>query len=202
MADDIVIIYGPTAAGKTQQFALTLAQEFLCTKTKRPVIINADALQQYRDLPLLSAQPNDDDKKICQHLLYGFLPATADSNVVNWLGAATAHIDHALRANHVAIVVGGSGLYIKTLIAGLSPMPAVPDSIKKNLMESLEADPSKLLDYYQQLEQADPQLAKKLARQDKTRIIRALSVFLATGTPLSQWQAQPPSGGLLELFSQ
>ena len=198
MTGDIIIIYGPTAAGKSKH-ALTLAKK-IHAENKTPVIINADALQQYRDLPLLSAQPSDDDKKICQHLLYGFLPATADSNVVDWLRLAIAHIDQALKANHVPIVVGGSGLYIKTLIVGLSPMPTVPDDIKKNLMDELKNNPSKLLDYYQQLENADPKLAQKLARQDKTRIVRALSVFLATGKPLSQWQAHPPSGGLLEVF--
>lgn len=203
---NIVVIYGPTASGKTQ-FAIELAKKILSQKNDKkngaatlPVIINTDALQQYHDLPLLSAQPNADDKKICPHVLYGFLSAQEESNVANWLRLALTEVQNCFTQNHLPILVGGSGLYIKTFLTGLSPMPNVPPEIKNNLVDGLAANPEKLQDYYQQLLAHDPEGAKKLAKNDKTRIIRALSILMATGQPLSTWQAVKPQGGFLDSF--
>ncbi|MGI9461559.1 MAG: tRNA (adenosine(37)-N6)-dimethylallyltransferase MiaA [Alphaproteobacteria bacterium] len=197
---DIVIIFGATASGKSQT-AIQLAKQFLAEK-KTPVIINADALQQYSDLPILSAQPKQYDKDICCHRLYGFLPADSNNDVASWLGRAMAEITNGFLKNKIPIVVGGSGLYIKTLLIGLSPMPAVPQAIKNQMIKTINATPEKLIDYYQQLEIHDPTTAKKLAKNDKARIIRALSIFIASQKPLSEWQALPPIGGLKDKFPE
>ncbi|MDI9314048.1 MAG: tRNA (adenosine(37)-N6)-dimethylallyltransferase MiaA [Hydrotalea sp.] len=198
MTGDIIIIYGATASGKSQ-LALDMAKK-ITAAGKQPVIINADALQQYRDLPLLSAQPSADDKKTYPHLLYGFLNPSDESNVASWLNLAISDIKKTIADGSIPIVVGGSGLYIKTLIAGISQMPTVPAEVKKTMIQSAATNPAILQDYYRELTMVDPPLAGKLPRHDATRIIRGLSVFRATGKPLSVWQSTAPRGGLLELF--
>ncbi len=169
----VLLIYGPTSAGKSQ-LALELAQ------AAGGVIINADSLQVYRELSLLSARPAG--VALLGHHLYGHRSAGDAYSVGDWLSEALATI-HA--TDKLPIVVGGTGLYFHSLTKGLSPIPETPAAVRRELQKlPLET----LRD---RLTTADPKLAASLAPSDRQRHQRALEVYVATGKPLSQWQAQP-----------
>ena len=179
--NEIYIIAGPTASGKSAH-ALEIAQ-------KQPaVIINADSMQVYRDFPILTAQPSQEEQQQVPHKLYGFLGVDEKCDAASWATLAATEIKSAWAKNQLPILVGGTGLYLKTLIQGIAPIPNIPDQARKNaasLLAELGHDA-----FYAQLLEKDPTSAH-LKIGDTQRILRAYEVIEATGKPLSYWYAQP-----------
>jgi tRNA dimethylallyltransferase len=176
----VLVIAGPTASGKSG-LALRLADQFGGT------IINADSIQLYDALPVLSARPDTAALKAVPHLLYGSLPPACGGNVATWCDQALTAIRETLAANRLPIVTGGTGLYIKALMDGLSDIPAVPDSARQaasDLRTQLGAHA-----FHAELARHDPQSAAKIPPENTQRVLRAYAVFLATGKSLSEWHA-------------
>ncbi len=173
LSNKILIITGCTASGKSA-FALEYAHK------NNGVIINADALQQYQQLPILSAQPLD--YQGISHELYGYLPPDAISNAHDWCKKAVDAINNAQKIGKNPIIVGGTGMYIKSLIAGLSPIPFV--ATNHDYTESTQQ-------LYEKLFAIDKKWALSIMPQDRQRIIRGLNVFAATNKTLSDWHLVP-----------
>lgn len=187
MADGrVIILYGPTASGKSG-LAVGLAERL------GGVVINADSLQLYRELDILTARPQEDALARASHRLYGVLPADTSSSTAWWRDAALTEIGAALKAGQLPIVTGGTGMYLKTLMEGLSPLPGTDEKSRARataLYEALGGDV-----FRGELAKCDPAAATRLAPGDRQRLIRAWEVFEATGVPLSEWQARPREPG-------
>ena len=177
-----VLIAGPTASGKSA-LALALAERIGGT------VINADSMQVYGDLRVLTARPLPEEEALVPHLLYGHVDAVEDYSVGRWLGGAGRALSEAERAKRVPIFVGGTGLYFKGLTQGLSAIPAVPREVRERVRG--EAEGAASTELYAKLASADPRTAARLRPSDRQRIIRALEVFAATGRPLAEWQERP-----------
>jgi tRNA dimethylallyltransferase len=175
---DAILLAGPTTSGKSA-LALTLAERFGGT------IINADSMQVYRDLHIITARPSPADEARVPHLLYGHVDAAENYSVGRWCVDAQAAIAETRSAGRLPILVGGTGLYFKTLIQGLAAVPPVPAGIRASVRERLAADGVAPL--YAELQQRDPVTAARLMPGDSSRITRALEVVLATGRSLSDW---------------
>jgi tRNA dimethylallyltransferase len=177
----VTIIAGPTASGKSAR-ALQLA------RAQNGIIINADALQIYDALPLLTAQPSADDMASCPHALYGILPANTTCSVTDWLARAMDAIQLAWHQDQHPIVVGGTGLYLATLLRGLSPLPNIDDDVRLNArdMQAEIGNPR----FHAELAKIDPVMAAKLNPNDTQRLIRAFEVMMATGKSLADWHTQ------------
>lgn len=176
----ITILCGPTASGKSQG-ALKLAQE------KPSVIINADAMQLYSELRIITARPSEAEEAQAPHRLYGVIPAAESSSAGRWLALVKPAIEEAWRAEKQPILVGGTGLYLKALMEGLSPIPDIPAEIQRRI-RALTAAPEAL---HPLLAARDPAMAARLKPGDTQRILRALEVLEETGKSLLYWQAQP-----------
>ncbi len=189
----IPIIAGPTGAGKT---ALALA---MSARLPRPRIINADALQIYAGLPILSAQPSKEQQKQVPHALYAFLQPEDQGSVAIYQNIAQAEIAAALAAGEQPILCGGTGLYIEALMYGIADIPAVPEAVAALVQAeyAFSIGNGSAEDFWKKLQAVDAESAIKIAPQDKQRLIRAMAVYRATGKPLSYWQkagkpAKPP----------
>lgn len=179
----VVIVAGPTGSGKSA-LALALAEKFGGT------VINADSMQVYRDLRILTARPSEEDEARAPHRLYGVFDAAEHCSVARWCGMAVAAVEEARSAGRLPIVCGGTGLYLKALTEGLSPMPDIPDDLRADLRERYtDVDGAEL---HQALTEADPQSAASIPPTDRQRMLRALEVWAATGRSLQDWQAVPP----------
>ncbi|UOM36942.1 tRNA (adenosine(37)-N6)-dimethylallyltransferase MiaA [Acuticoccus sp. I52.16.1] len=180
-----VLIAGPTASGKSQ-LALTLAERL------GGAVVNADSMQVYRDLRVLTARPGVADEARAPHHVYGTLDAAEPASVARWLGDAATAIEAARHAGRVPIVVGGTGLYLAALTEGLSPMPRIPDAVRRHWRQAQAHEPPQVL--HAILAERDPAAAARLRPTDPQRIVRALEVVEATGRSLSAWQAErtPP----------
>ncbi|MEI8320625.1 MAG: tRNA (adenosine(37)-N6)-dimethylallyltransferase MiaA [Alphaproteobacteria bacterium] len=179
ISPSIFIIQGPTASGKSA-LSIDLAQAF------QGCIINADSMQLYRGLPILSAQPSDEDKRKAPHKLYGILDPTEQCSASRW----TAWVHEILEKENFKtfILVGGTGFYIKSFLQGLSPIPDVPATIRKSLQDLVDTQGKNAL--YAQLQERDPVMAKKLIPQDTQRVMRALEIILFTKKSLAEWQKE------------
>ncbi|MGI4851852.1 MAG: tRNA (adenosine(37)-N6)-dimethylallyltransferase MiaA [Janthinobacterium lividum] len=178
----IVIVTGPTASGKSQ-FALDLALQH------QGVIINADSVQLYRDLPLLSASPTPDNVKKVNHYLYGVLSPLDQWNAALWSERVLDLLKTPGLQDKTPFIVGGTGLYIKGLIEGFVEIPHIPCNYRDQALERLET-----LGYdqfFQELTKIDPKIAQRLGPRDTQRLIRAWEVYHGSGKPLSYWQDQP-----------
>jgi tRNA dimethylallyltransferase len=173
-----VLIAGPTASGKSA-LALALAAEI------RGVIINADSMQVYRDLRVITARPTVDDEAQAPHKLYGHVDAAENYSVGRWLRDAQAAIAEAKIAGRVPIIVGGTGLYFMALTRGLAAVPPIPADIRASVRGRLETEGVAPL--YADLTARDPATAQRLMPGDRARITRALEVMLATCRSLSDW---------------
>lgn len=178
------IIMGPTASGKS---ALAFRRAKDCAGGG--TIINADVMQLYKDLPVLTAQPDAAEQAAMPHALYSVLEAGDAVSAQEWTTLARASIAQALEQGRVPFVTGGTGFYIKALLEGFSPVPASQPGIRAALMDELAAHGLPAL--YAQLQTADPAIAQKLKPGDTQRIVRALEVYRISGVPLSQWQQVP-----------
>lgn len=176
------VLFGPTASGKTAQ-AIAQALAFGSNNT---AIINADAMQCYAGLPILSAQPTLAEQQGVPHYLFSHLPLTTNQTAGQWAESCTTLIQTLHAEGKVVFVVGGTGFYLKALMEGLSPIPSADPAVLQVLETQQNAD------LYAQLKQADPALATKLKENDRQRVVRALSVYQTSGKPLSYWQNIPP----------
>lgn len=181
----VYIIGGPTASGKSA-YALQLAAQH------DGVIINADSMQVYDGLPILTAQPSAEDKTLAPHLMYGALHPNTPSSAGNWREMVEPLILDTLNQGKAPIIVGGSGLYLKALIEGLSPMPDVPPEIRNaaNAKQKELGNPA----FHQALAKRDPVMAERLEPLNTARLIRAWEVLEATGKSLAEWQEMPRLG--------
>lgn len=177
------MIAGPTASGKS---ALALAE----AEARGGVIINADASQLYADIPILSAQPGADERARVPHRLYGILDAADVASAARWAELARAEIAAAWASGQLPILVGGTGLYLRTLLDGIAPVPDIPAEVRKSVRALPPAEVRRAL------EAEDPEMAARLHRNDPQRNARALEVIRATGRSLAEWQRAPRTGGL------
>ena len=181
----VLVVCGPTASGKSN-LALDIAIAFGGT------VINADSMQVYRELRILTARPSPTDEAQAPHHLYGIASIADTFSAGRWQPLAKQAIGEANKAGSLPIVCGGTGLYLKALMEGLSPMPEIPADIRAQVRQRMAAEGS--LHCHQLLADCDPASAARLASGDTQRIARALEVYEATGKPLSVWQAEPPIG--------
>jgi tRNA dimethylallyltransferase len=177
-SSEAVLIAGPTASGKSA-LALGLAQE------TGGVIINADSMQVYRDLRILTARPTPQEAARVPHRLYGHVDAGVNFSAGSWVADAAAALAQARAQNRLPIFVGGSGLYFKALTRGLSAVPPIPPEIRESVRARLERDGVEAL--HAELARRDPASAERLKPRDRTRIARALEVVEATGRSLTDW---------------
>ncbi|MBW8446245.1 MAG: tRNA (adenosine(37)-N6)-dimethylallyltransferase MiaA [Arenimonas sp.] len=178
---DAILITGPTASGKSG-LALELA------KRHGGHVINADSMQVYDTLRVLTARPSEEEMEGVPHHLYGHVPAGAAYSTGDWLREAAALITDLKARRVMPVIVGGTGLYFKALTGGLDDMPAIPEEIRTRLRERLIAEGPEAL--YLALESRDPAMAARLGRQDGQRIVRALEVLEATGRSIADFQGQ------------
>jgi tRNA dimethylallyltransferase len=182
----VALIAGPTASGKSA-LAIALAQS-LRAASRDAIIINADASQVYRDIPILSAQPTRAEMAGIPHRLFGHIDGAEACDAARWSAEARTEIAEAHELGAIPILVGGTGLYIDTLLRGIAPVPPIPDAIR-SAIRALPVGHA-----YRELKAKDPGAASRLKPLDKTRIARALEVITATGTPLSVWQERREGG--------
>jgi tRNA dimethylallyltransferase len=173
-----VLIAGPTASGKSA-LALELAQ------ASGGVIINADSMQVYRDLRVLTARPTLPEETRAPHRLYGHIDAAVNFSAGAWVADAAVALAEARAQNRQPIFVGGSGLYFKALTRGLSAVPPISPDVREDVRARLARDGAEAL--HAMLMQRDPASAERLKPRDRTRIARALEVFEATGRSLTDW---------------
>ena len=182
MSKTIHIIAGPTASGKS---ALAIER----AKRLNGAIINCDSRQIYDALPILSAQPTDEEKEQVPHHLYGTLHPNDTCSAGSWREMATPLIEKLLNEGVTPIITGGNGLYIKTLIEGISPIPDVPPEIRAAAVARQQelGNPA----FHEELARRDPATAAKYHPMHTARLVHAWEVLEATGTPLVEWQAIP-----------
>jgi tRNA dimethylallyltransferase len=181
-APPVLVITGPTASGKSA-LALDLAAGAGGT------VINADSLQCYRDLEILTARPQPSALARAPHRLYGFLDAAERGSAGSWRERALAEIVVATKAGRLPIVVGGTGLYIRALTDGLAPFPEIPEEARQEaaaLHRTLGGAA-----FREHLAGLDPDAARRLCAGDTQRLVRAYAVVRATGVPIGAWRARP-----------
>lgn len=177
-----ILIAGPTASGKSA-LAIALAERL------GGVVINSDSMQVYRELRILTARPSEDDEARVPHRLYGHVAAAEAYSAGRFVAEAAAAIAAVHGAGLVPVVVGGTGLYFKALLEGLSPIPAVPDDIRAHWRQQEQDRGVGAL--WSALERDDPEMAARLSPNDSQRIVRALEVLHATRRSLAEWQRTP-----------
>ncbi len=174
----VLCLAGPTGAGKTAA-ALSIAQKF------NGEVINTDSRQVYKDFPIITAQPNKEEMAVCAHHLYAFMPTDEKLSAGRFAHMALKKIHECIHAGKLPILVGGTGLYFKTLLTGIAEIPPVPPQITEELVELCAVQGSQKL--HATLHNIDPTYAARIHYNDKQRIIRALEVFQATGKTFSWW---------------
>ena len=191
-----VLIAGPTASGKSS-LALSLANDAV-KAGREPTILNADSMQVYRELHIISARPSSEDEALMPHKLYGFVPASEVYNTGRWLDDIAAALN-ALPEKALPIIVGGTGLYFKALTEGFAVMPLVPDDVRTELRDQLEREGATAL--HANLERLDPQTAESLKPLDSQRILRALEIIKVSGRSIRDYQTDAQSNPLLNASS-
>lgn len=177
-SENVILIAGPTASGKTG-LAIELASRF------GGIIINADSMQVYRELEIITARPSAAEMAACPHHLFGHVSVLEPYSVARWLGEAVALIEREMEAGRPVVIAGGTGLYFTSLLSGISPIPEIPDEIRSKWRTRQKSDAGGL---YEALQKQDPDMADTLNPQDSQRIVRALEVVEATGISLLEWQ--------------
>jgi tRNA dimethylallyltransferase len=191
----VLIIAGPTAGGKSAR-AMEIAA------ARNGVIVNADSLQIYDALPVLTAQPPASDKAGIPHSLYAALAPHERCSAAQWRARAMAEIDAAHEAGKLPMLTGGTGFYLKALVEGLSPIPDVPSDVRARIMalQKKLGNPA----FHADLAKIDPVMAARLNPNDTQRLVRAREVIEATGTSLAAWQdiapEPPPAHYAFELL--
>ena len=186
MTKRAVLIAGPTASGKSHA-AIQVAERL------GGVIVNADSMQVYRELRILSARPSSDDEARVPHRLYGTVGAGEAYSAGRWLAQVSDVLNDLWRVGRLPIVVGGTGLYFHVLLNGLANIPNVPPEVHAAWKARLDEEGCDAL--HRLLAERDPELASRLEPTDAQRIVRGLGVEEATGRKLSAWQSEPGEGG-------
>lgn len=174
----VICLAGPTGSGKTAS-ALLLAREM------DGEVINADSRQLYADFPLITAQPSPEERAVCPHHLYGFLPTEQKISAGRWVEMALTCIRDVLTRGKTPILVGGTGLYFQTLLRGIAQIPRIDAAISQRLEACLLSEGAPAL--HQKLACVDPTYAMRIHPHDRQRIIRALEVLEGTGRTFSWW---------------
>jgi tRNA dimethylallyltransferase len=184
----LALIAGPTASGKTA-LALHLAERH------NIVIINADSAQVYSDLPVLSAQPTAEEQSRVPHRLFGYLDGRTPCSAARWAADAKIAVSEAHEAGALPVLVGGTGLYIRTLLDGIAPIPEVDPALRA----AIRAMP--VAEAYVALQARDPVMAGTLSPTDSSRIARALEVVEGTGRSIADWRKDKVGGigGMVDL---
>ncbi len=183
----VALIAGPTASGKSA-LAVRLAQ------AANGIVINADASQVYADLQILSARPSTDEMAGVPHSLFGHIDGAEACTAARWAAEARVQIEKAHAAGRLPILVGGTGLYLRTLLDGIAPVPEIDPEIRCAVRAMTVADAHAALSI------EDPTAAARLAPADSSRVARALEVVRSTGKPIGYWQQQK-TGGIAENIS-
>jgi tRNA dimethylallyltransferase len=177
----VALIAGPTASGKSA-LALSLAER------SGGVIVNADSAQVYRDLPILSAAPSAEERARAEHRLYGVRDGAQPCSAAEWAEMAKAEIADIHVSGRVPVLVGGTGLYLRTLLEGIAPVPPIERNVRERVRaQTVEQNRA-------ELELLDPEAAARLNPADRTRTSRALEVVLSTGRTLAEWQERREGG--------
>lgn len=182
LKNPVLVIAGPTASGKS-----ALAAE--AAQALNGVVLNCDSMQIYKDIPIIAAAPTEAEKKLAEHRLFEIYDCDKRGNVVDWLNLCAAEIHKLWAENRLPVVVGGTGFYAEALLKGVTPIPETPPEIREQLQAQMRQYGLEKL--YADLQQKDAEIAAKLNPNDKTRIIRALEVIVATGIKLSEWYKKP-----------
>lgn len=184
----MALIAGPTASGKTA-LALHLA------KSRALTIINADSAQVYSELPILSAHPTAVEQASVPHRLFGYLDGDEPCSAAKWAADAKAEISAAHENGSLPVLVGGTGLYLRTLLDGIAPIPVIDANIRANVRALSVADA------HAQLQTRDPAMARQIGPTDTSRICRALEVIESTGRSIADWRLEKAGGisGSVEL---
>lgn len=177
----LALIAGPTASGKS---ALALA----VAERTPSVIINADSAQVYRDLRILSARPDEIDMSRAPHRLFGYIDGAEACSAARWAADARAEIAKAHEAGRLPVLVGGTGLYIRTLLNGIAPIPDIDPEVRA-AVRAMAVDAAHIA-----LKQEDPDSAERLAPADTTRVQRALEVVRSSGHPIGHWHERRTGG--------
>jgi tRNA dimethylallyltransferase len=173
-----ILIAGPTASGKSA-LALELAESLGGT------IVNADSMQVYRDLRIITARPTPAEETRVPHRLYGHVDAAENYSVGRWCTDAAGVLAEAQRDHRTVVIAGGTGLYFKTLTRGIAAVPPIPADIRERVRDRLAREGAAVL--HAELAERDPASAARLRPNDRSRVSRALEVMLATGRSLTDW---------------
>ncbi len=185
----VVSLSGPTGTGKSD---LAIALAGVCNG----IIINADSMQIYRDLCIITARPSPADMHTVPHALYGVLDGAEACNAARWIDLAVPVIRQAWEQGKLPILVGGTGMYLHALMHGIADIPEVPDAIRAEVREKMEMLGPEA--FYKKFREDDPEMAAKLKPGDAQRMLRAAEVMYATGISLAEWQRQPSVSPLPE----
>ncbi len=177
----LALIAGPTASGKSA-LALALAER------RNGVIINADSAQVYRDLRILSARPSEMEEVRVPHRLYGYRDGADPCSAADWASDAKAAISQAHLQGRLPILAGGTGLYVRTLLDGIAPVPEIDSAIRSEIRALPVAEA------HEALGREDPEAAARLRPSDTSRVARALEVVRSTGKPIGHWQREKRGG--------
>jgi tRNA dimethylallyltransferase len=177
----VALIAGPTASGKSA-LALALAE------AANGIVINADSAQIYRDLPVLSAAPTAEEQARAEHRLYGVRDGALPCSAADWAALAKEEIARAQGLGRLPVLVGGTGLYLRTLLDGIAPVPPIDPEVRKMVRGRTVAE-NRI-----ELQRLDPETAARLRPADTVRIARALEVVKSTGRPLTDWHAEREGG--------
>ncbi|WP_084397725.1 tRNA (adenosine(37)-N6)-dimethylallyltransferase MiaA [Henriciella aquimarina] len=176
-----ILIHGPTASGKTE-LSIQIARKY------DGEIVNADSMQVYRDLKVISARPDEAEMADVPHHLFGHVPASERYSTGQWLEQARPVIEAIQKRGKTAVVVGGTGLYLLALTQGLSEIPPVPEETRHEVLEIAKSEGVRGLKI--RLQAVDPEAAARIDDNDRQRLSRAYEVWLATGTPLTSFQSK------------
>lgn len=179
---EVLVVTGPTASGKSS-LAVALAERF------DGEVVNADALQVYRDLEILTARPDAGTTRRVPHCLYGIMDGAEICSAGHWRGLALAEIERIRATGRLPIVTGGTGLYLKALMQGLAILPEVPEPVRsaaRRVMADRGAEA-----FHRKLADHDPEAAARLHPSDRQRLIRAWEVLEASGRSILEWQRDP-----------
>lgn len=177
-APPIVCLLGPTGTGKT-------AAAIAISKRMDASVINFDSRQVYRDFPLITAQPDAEEQAACPHLLYGFVPTNEKMTAARFVALAMEKIEEVREQGRLPILVGGTGMYLRSLLSGIAPIPEIPSEIRESVLARVkEEGPQKL---HEDLCVNDPDYAARIHPNDTQRNARAAEVFLATGKNMTWW---------------
>ncbi|MBL4667261.1 MAG: tRNA (adenosine(37)-N6)-dimethylallyltransferase MiaA [Sneathiella sp.] len=188
-AHGCLLLAGPTASGKSA-LAISIANEF------DGVIINADSMQVYNGLSVITARPDETEEASAPHRLYGVLAPDDFCSAARWRDMALAEIEICHAKGKLPIIVGGTGLYFEILTKGIAHIPAISDTVRDGLRGLQKEQGNQII--YDRLLEKDPEMAGKLNLGDTQRLLRALEVVEETGVSMTEWHKKSPEGPVLD----